>query len=84
MRVEIRDIVRRVGRMANKLYQEQMAKQNQQGGIFQFMKDLKQLKSSGINPNEKIQQMLNSGQVTQQQYNEAVQKAQQIRNLFGM
>jgi hypothetical protein len=73
--------------MANALYQEQMEKQNQQGGIFQLMKDLKQLKSSGINPNEKIQQMLNSGQVTQQQYNEAVQKAQQIqqiRNLFGM
>jgi hypothetical protein len=36
------------------------------------------------NPQEKIQQMLNSGQITQQQYNAAVQKANMIKSMFGM
>jgi hypothetical protein len=35
-------------------------------------------------PKEKIQQMLNSGQITQQQYNMAVQKANMIKAFFGM
>lgn len=35
-------------------------------------------------PRQQIQQMLNSGRITQQQYNDAVQKAQQLqRMLFG-
>ena len=35
-------------------------------------------------PRQQIQQMLNSGQISQQQYNDAVQKAQQLqRMLFG-
>ena len=36
------------------------------------------------NPQERIQQMLNSGQITQAQYNQAVQKANAIRSLFGV
>lgn len=36
------------------------------------------------NPQQKIQQMLNSGQITQQQYNMAVQKANMIKSIFGM
>lgn len=35
-------------------------------------------------PQRKIQQMLNSGQITQQQYNAAVQKANMIKSIFGM
>lgn len=35
-------------------------------------------------PQAKIQQMLNSGQITQQQYNMAVQKANMIKAFFGM
>lgn len=35
-------------------------------------------------PQERIQQMLNSGQITQQQYNAAVQKANMIKSMFGM
>ena len=34
-------------------------------------------------PNQQIQQMLNNGTVSQQQYNEAVQKAQQIMRMLG-
>lgn len=35
-------------------------------------------------PRQQIQQMLNSGRITQQQYNDAVQKAQQLqRMLYG-
>lgn len=35
-------------------------------------------------PRQQVQQMLNSGRITQAQYNDAVQKAQQLqRMLFG-
>lgn len=33
-------------------------------------------------PRQQIQQMLNSGQITQQQYNNAVQIAQQIQSML--
>lgn len=33
-------------------------------------------------PQQKIQQMLNSGQITQEQYNNAVQQANALKNLF--
>ena len=34
------------------------------------------------NPQEQVQHMLNSGRITQEQYNEAVQKAQQLQALL--
>lgn len=48
----------------------------------QFMQQLNQLKSRGGDPNEMIQQMLNSGRVTQSQYDNAVKMAQQIQKMF--
>lgn len=33
-------------------------------------------------PRQQIQQMLQSGKITQQQYNEAVQKAQQLQRML--
>lgn len=36
------------------------------------------------NPQQMIQQLLNSGKVTQQQYNEAVKTAQQFQKMFGL
>lgn len=36
------------------------------------------------NPQEQIQQMLNSGRVSQDQYNRAVQQAQQLAKILGM
>lgn len=70
--------------MANPLY-ESMNKQNNSpfNNIQQFFQDLQQLKSSGIDPNQKIQELLNSGQVSQEQYNAAVEKAKTLQRLFG-
>lgn len=49
-----------------------------------FMQQLNQLKQQMPgDPNQQIQQLLNSGRVTQQQYNAAVQQAQNIMKLFG-
>ena len=47
-----------------------------------FLGQLNALKSRGGDPNMMIQQMLNSGQITQQQYNSAVQRAQQIMSML--
>ena len=48
-----------------------------------FMKSLNDLKNKGGDPNQIIQQMLNSGRITQNQYNAAVQRAQQIMRMLG-
>lgn len=65
----------------NKLYQ-QMGPQNPYQNIMKQFEDFK--KNFTGNPQEKIQQMLNSGQISQQQYNEAVQKANMLKSIFGM
>ncbi len=49
-----------------------------------FIQSLNQLKSQGGDPNQMIQNMLNSGKVTQAQYNMAVQKAQQIQQMLSL
>ena len=49
----------------------------------QFMQQLNQLKSRGGDPNQMIQQMLNSGRVTQAQYDNAVKMAQQIQQMLA-
>lgn len=69
--------------MANPLFQSFQ----QSNPMFQFIQELNKLKTTGIDPNQQIQQMLNNGQVTQEQYNRAVSMAQQIqqmRNMLGM
>jgi hypothetical protein len=48
----------------------------------QFMHQLNQLKSKGGDPNQMIQQMLNSGRVTQADYDNAVKMAQQISQML--
>lgn len=65
----------------NKLYEE-MKPQNP----FQdFIKQFEQFKKTiSGNPKEQVQQLLNSGKITQQQYNAAVQQANMIKSLFGM
>jgi hypothetical protein len=35
-------------------------------------------------PQQQVQQLLNSGRISQEQYNVAVQKAQQLGQLMGM
>lgn len=49
----------------------------------QFIQRLNQLKSQGGDPNQMIQQMMNSGRVSQAQYDAAVKQAQQIAQMFS-
>lgn len=48
----------------------------------EFMNQLNQLKAKGGDPNLMIQQMLNTGRVSQSQYNNAVRMAQQIQGML--
>ena len=50
----------------------------------QFIQKLQQLKATGGDPEQRIQQMLNSGKISQADYNRAVQKAQELRKMFGI
>lgn len=36
------------------------------------------------NPQQQVQQMLNSGRISQAQYNQAVQMAQQLQRMMGV
>lgn len=57
---------------------------NNNMGMNGFLQRLNQLKSTFKgDPNQKIQEMLNSGQISQSQYNRAVQQAQQIQKMLG-
>ena len=53
------------------------------GNAQNFMQKLNELKQTGVDPNQMIQQMLNSGKITQQQYDNARMQAQQIQQLIG-
>ncbi len=62
----------------NPLYQ-QMAQPNDIVSRFkQFQQTFKG------NPQEQVQQLLNSGKITQAQYNAAVQQAQALQKMLGM
>ena len=50
-----------------------------------FMKQFNEFKKSFTgNPQQQVQQMLNSGKISQAQYDQAVQKANAIKSMFGM
>ena len=55
---------------------------NQQNNIVQQFNQFRQQFHG--DPRQQIQQMLNSGKITQEQYNQAVQKAKALQNLFGI
>lgn len=57
-----------------------LGNQLQNNPIFQRFQQFQQ--SFKGDPRQQIQQMLNSGQVNQQQYNNAVQMAQQFQKMF--
>jgi hypothetical protein len=51
----------------------------------QLMQKVQQLKSQmGGDPNKQIQQMLNSGKISQADYDRAVKRANELRKMFGM
>lgn len=66
--------------MSNPLYGMMNNGQNM-SGFWQRLNQLKQTFKG--DPNEQIQKMLNSGQITQAQYNNAVRQAEQIRKMMG-
>lgn len=58
---------------------------NQNNPYSNFMKQFNEFKKTiNGNPQEQIQQLLNSGKISQSQYNAAVQKANMIKNMFGI
>ena len=66
--------------MANPLFNQYG--QNNQGNILQqFMQFKKNFRGD---PQAMIQELLNSGKISQEQYNQAVQRAQALRGMFGV
>lgn len=58
---------------------------NQNNPYNNLMKQFNEFKKTvNGNPQEQIQQLLNSGKISQSQYNAAVQKANMIKNMFGI
>ena len=64
----------------NPLYQSMQGQQ--QPGILQQFNQFRQ--NFRGNPREQVQALLNSGKVTQEQYNQAVQKANQLQRMLGI
>lgn len=57
--------------------------QNGSNSPMDFFMQLNNLKKKGGDPNQMIQKLLESGRVSQDQYNAAVQKATQLQQLLG-
>lgn len=67
--------------MSNPLYQALGG--NQQPNIMaDFQRFMQQMK--GVNPRQEINRLLQSGQISQQQLNQAQQMAQQMQGMFSM
>lgn len=66
--------------MSNPLYQQQI-NQQPMNNIIQRFQQFKQTFSG--DPRQQVQQLLNSGKVSQQQYNQAVQMANQLQRMLG-
>ena len=66
--------------MPNPLYQ-QMGQQNSMNGFMQRFQQFQQMFKG--DPRQQVQQLLNSGKISQSQYNQAVQMAQQMQKMMG-
>lgn len=64
----------------NPLY-NQIQQQGQQNNLLQRFQQFKQ--SFRGDPQQQVQQLLNSGKVSQEQYNRAVQMAQQFQKMLN-
>ena len=67
--------------MNNPLFNMLGGQQNGMNGLLQRFQQFQQQFRG--DPRQQIQQMLNSGKISQQQYNQAVQMAQQLQKLMG-
>jgi len=60
-----------------------MMQNNSQGGPFQLIQQFQQFRNNFQgNPQQMVQGMLQSGQISQEQYNNAVQQANQLYPLI--
>lgn len=66
--------------MSNPLY-SQMQPQNPMNGFMQRFQQFQQMFKG--DPRQQVQNLLNSGKVSQSQYNQAVQMANQLQRLMG-
>ena len=67
----------------NPLYEQLQNRQPVGGG--ELLQKFQQFRANFKgDPKEQVQQLLNSGRVSQQQYNQAVQMAQQFQRMFGI
>ena len=66
--------------MSNTLFQ-MMGQNNGMGGLIQRFQQFRQMFQG--DPRQQVQQLLNSGKVSQAQYNQAVQMAQQLQKMMG-
>lgn len=62
----------------NPLYQQMMPQNNIMQRFMQFRQQFHG------NPQEQVQQLLNSGKISQAQYNQAVNMANQLRQMMNM
>lgn len=68
--------------MSNQLYKEMGGANSPYSNMFNRFNEFK--KTITGNPEEQVRNLLNSGKVTQAQYNAAVQKANALRQFFGV
>ena len=66
--------------MSNPLFQ-MFGQQGPMNGLLQKFQQFQQTFRG--DPRQQVQQLLNSGKVSQQQYNQAVQLAQQLQRMLG-
>lgn len=66
--------------MSNPLY-SQMQPQNPMNGFMQRFQQFQQMFKG--DPRQQVQNLLNSGKVSQSQYNQAVQVANQLQKMMG-
>lgn len=68
--------------MSNPLYNSMNQNQPTTNNLIQRFNQFRQ--NFHGDPRQQVQQLLNSGRVTQQQYNEAMQKARMLQNMLGI
>ena len=67
--------------MSNPLFGMMGGNQPQMSGLMQRFQQFKQAFTG--DPKQRVQDLLNSGKISQQQYNRAVQMAQQLQRMMG-
>ncbi len=68
--------------MSNPLYNQFGNAPVNDGGLSQFLNQARQLKASVQNPRQEVERLLHSGQMTQQQFNQFAQIANQLIRFF--